>query len=47
MVADGSLCTKFTVQFNLFGGTVLKLGTGKHHDLVCGIDSLEKVGCLV
>ena len=45
-MADGSLCTKFTVQFNLFGGTVLKLGTGKHHDLLCdGIDSLEKVGC--
>lgn len=45
-MADGSLCTKFTVQFNLFGGTVLKLGTGKHHDLLCdGIDSLDKVGC--
>jgi len=45
-MADGSLCTKFTVQFNLFGGTVLKLGTNKHHDLLCdGIDSLEKVGC--
>lgn len=45
-MADGALCTKFTVQFNLFGGTVLKLGTDKHHKLLCdGIDSLDKVGC--
>lgn len=28
-----------TVHFNLFGGTVLKLGTKKHHDLL-----LEKIG---
>eukprot|EP00889_Picochlorum_renovo_P007473 jgi/Picre1/34503/NNA_001971.t1 len=34
-----------TVQFNLFGGTVLKLGTGRHHFLLEGIDSLEDVGC--
>ncbi len=26
------MTTKMTVQFNLFGGTVLKLGTEKHHD---------------
>ena len=43
---DGSVATKMTVQFNLFGGTVLKLGTDKHHkDLLDAIDSLEKVGC--
>lgn len=35
-----------TVQFNLFGGTVLKLGTARHHDLLsAGITSLADVGC--
>ena len=34
-----------TVQFNLFGGTVLKLGTKTHHDaLLKGMDTLEDVG---
>ena len=33
-------------QFNLFGGTVLKLGTKRHHDLLLrGITSLDDVGC--
>ena len=33
-------------QFNLFGGTVLKLGTARHHNkLLDGIDSLDDVGC--
>lgn len=31
-IIDPSTCTKMTVQFNLFGGTVLKLGTARHHD---------------
>lgn len=45
-LADVSMATKMTVQFNLFGGTVLKLGTQKHHDvLLAGIDSLDDVGC--
>lgn len=45
-VVDPSTCTKMTVQFNLFGGTVLKLGTERHHaKLLEGIDSLEEVGC--
>jgi len=45
-LADVSMATKMTVQFNLFGGTVLKLGTKKHHDLLLrGIDSLDDVGC--
>jgi acyl-CoA oxidase len=45
-LADVSMATKMTVQFNLFGGTVLKLGTKKHHDLLlAGIDSLLDVGC--
>ena len=33
-------------QFNLFGGTVLKLGTKRHHDLLLrGITSLDDIGC--
>lgn len=45
-LADVSMATKMTVQYNLFGGTILKLGTKKHHDLLLdGIDSLEHVGC--
>jgi len=45
-VVDAAMTTKMTVQFNLFGGTVLKLGTERHHDkLLSGIDSLNDVGC--
>jgi alkylation response protein AidB-like acyl-CoA dehydrogenase len=34
------------LQFNLFAGTVLKLGTKKHHDLLLrGIDTMDDVGC--
>jgi hypothetical protein len=35
-VIDPSMGTKMTVQFNLFGGTVLKLGTERHHHLLKG-----------
>ena len=43
---DGSTATKMTVQFNLFGGTVLNLGTEKHHgDFLDKINSLENIGC--
>ncbi|MEO1335548.1 MAG: acyl-CoA dehydrogenase [Myxococcota bacterium] len=43
---NGSTATKMTVQFNLFGGTVLKLGTQKHHDkFLDEIDRLNIVGC--
>ncbi|KAL7062143.1 hypothetical protein AAHC03_01091 [Spirometra sp. Aus1] len=44
-ILDPSMTTKMTVQFNLFGGTVLKLGTEKHHQILDGVDSLEEVGC--
>merc|ERR1712142_1128973 len=45
-VIDPAMGTKMTVQFNLFGGTVLKLGTERHHKtLLEGIDTLEEVGC--
>nr|CAB3219773.1 acyl-coenzyme A oxidase 3, peroxisomal [Phallusia mammillata] len=45
-VIDPAMATKMTVQFNLFGGTVIKLGTKRHHDkLVKGIDTLHDIGC--
>ena len=45
-IIDPAMTTKMTVQFNLFGGTVLKLGTERHHDLLLkGIDTLDDVGC--
>ncbi|CAH1789068.1 unnamed protein product [Owenia fusiformis] len=45
-VIDPAMTTKMTVQFNLFGGTVLKLGTERHHGkLLAGIDNLNDVGC--
>ncbi len=45
-VIDPAMTTKMTVQFNLFGGTVLKLGTQRHHDrYLSGIDTLDDVGC--
>merc|ERR1719317_808389 len=31
-ISDPVMTTKMTVQFNLFGGTVLKLGTDRHHN---------------
>ena len=35
-------------QFNLFGGTVLKLGTERHHkQLLEGIDNLQVLYCTV
>jgi acyl-CoA oxidase len=43
---DGSMATKMTVQFNLFGGTLLKLGTERHHKKwINGVDNLDVVGC--
>lgn len=42
---DGSLATKFTVQFNLFGGTLVALGTERHLTMMKEIDRLEAVGC--
>lgn len=45
-IIDPAMTTKMTVQFNLFGGTVFKLGTEKHHkQLLEGIDSLADIGC--
>jgi len=45
-IVDASTATKMTVQFNLFGGTVLRLGTERHHaQLLSGINTLEDIGC--
>ena len=42
---DGSLATKFTVQFNLYGGTLFQLGTERHAHMISKIDDLTGVGC--
>jgi len=44
-MCDGSMATKMTVQWNLFGGTVIKLGTQRHRYLLKGIDALTDIGC--
>merc|ERR1712012_1412855 len=45
-IIDPAMTTKMTVQFNLFGGTVLKLGTERHHKkLLEGIDNIQDIGC--
>ncbi|KAG0322331.1 hypothetical protein BGZ97_007419 [Linnemannia gamsii] len=44
-IIDQSMATKMTVQWNLFGGTMIKLGTERHRKLLKGIDRLEDVGC--
>merc|ERR1712156_1273006 len=45
-IIDPAMTTKMTVQFNLFGGTVLKLGKERHHKkLLEGIDNLQDIGC--
>ncbi|RKO95886.1 acyl-CoA dehydrogenase NM domain-like protein, partial [Caulochytrium protostelioides] len=42
---DGSYTTKMTVQFNLFGGTMINLGTERHRKYLDAIDSMDAVGC--
>jgi len=42
---DGSLVTKFTVQFNLFGGTLMALHTPRHLTFMREVDSLKNMGC--
>lgn len=44
--SEASTIYLFSVHFNLFGGSVLKLGTERHHaELLEGIDSMETPGC--
>ncbi|KAK9764702.1 hypothetical protein K7432_007589, partial [Basidiobolus ranarum] len=42
---DGGTATKLTVNYNLFGGTLLKLGTERHRYLIPKIDNLQSTGC--
>lgn len=42
---DLSLLTKFGVQFGLFAGSVMRLGTGRHHPVVAGAIRLDPAGC--
>lgn len=42
---DPSFTTKMTVQFNLFGGTLFKLGTDRHREVLKGVDTLKTMGC--
>ena len=42
---DGSLATKFTVHFNLFGGTMQALSTERHESILKGIDKMNYTGC--
>jgi acyl-CoA oxidase len=42
---NGSLATKFTVQFNLFGGTLTALNTDRHLPFMKNVDSLQNMGC--
>ncbi|KAF5399093.1 Acyl-coenzyme A oxidase [Paragonimus heterotremus] len=45
-IVDPSMTTKMTVQFNLFGGTLLKLGTEERYGaMLARVDSLDVVGC--
>ncbi|MCK0145995.1 acyl-CoA dehydrogenase family protein [Arenibacter sp. F26102] len=46
MYVDGSLTVKFGVQFGLFGGSIEKLGTKKHHDrYLMDIGKANLLGC--
>lgn len=46
MYVDGSLAIKFGVQFGLFGGSIQKLGTKKHHDkYLKDAGSAKLLGC--
>ncbi|MDX1364109.1 MAG: acyl-CoA dehydrogenase [Arenibacter latericius] len=46
MFLDGSLTVKFGVQFGLFGGSIEKLGTKKHHDqYLKAIGNTSLLGC--
>lgn len=44
-MVDGSLGVKFTVQFNLFGGSIYALCTDRHKHLFDKIDDLSVLGC--
>ncbi len=46
MFVDGSLAVKFGVQFGLFGGSIQKLGTKRHHDqYLTDVGATRLLGC--
>lgn len=46
MYVDGSLTIKFGVQFGLFGGSIQKLGTKKHHEkYLAKAGAAQLLGC--
>ncbi|PRP86924.1 hypothetical protein PROFUN_03672 [Planoprotostelium fungivorum] len=45
-MTDPSMATKLTVQYNLFGGTLVNLGSQRHHEkFLDAIDDLSAIGC--
>ncbi|KAF8601917.1 hypothetical protein BDV93DRAFT_607860 [Ceratobasidium sp. AG-I] len=42
---DPSFTTNMTVQYNLFGGAVLKLGTARHPKILEVVDAMSVIGC--
>jgi acyl-CoA oxidase len=44
-MVDPALAIKFTVQFNLFGGSIFALSTARHQKYFKTIDTLETMGC--
>ena len=44
-LGDLSLLVKCGVQFGLFGGSILNLGTARHHALLPAVARLELLGC--
>lgn len=44
-MVSGSTATKFTVHYNLFGGSVVALHTERHKKIFSDIDSLKITGC--
>ncbi|CAM0138103.1 hypothetical protein VKS41_001331 [Umbelopsis sp. WA50703] len=44
-MCEGSLATKMTVNLNLYGGTVIKLGTKRHRHYLSLADDMTGIGC--
>ena len=44
-LVNGNLATKFTVQFNLFGGSLMALHTKRHLPFMKEVSNLKNMGC--
>ncbi|KAJ9054991.1 hypothetical protein DSO57_1017564 [Entomophthora muscae] len=44
-IVNGSSTTKLTVHYNLFGGTLVKLGTERHESILDEANNLDATGC--